>query len=105
MGIFNFGGSETSSGLLENCHILPEVPGKKVMKSFGLVYFTQKNLAGNVPQEMHSIFSELLEAAKKSGANAVVNIKLTSGSYEAQCSNRTVTYIIAYGDAVILKDD
>lgn len=104
MGIFNFL-SEVSSGSLNNCYSLSEIPGKKITQSFGLVYFTRKNLAGNMPAKTQEIFSGLQETANELGANAVINIKLTSGSYQAQGSQSEVTYIIAYGDAVVLVDD
>lgn len=104
MGIFSFGSSETASGSLADCYSLAEVPGKKIKKSFGLVYFTEKNLAGNMPKKTIDILMGLKEAAVKVGANAVVNINITSGSYQVQGSAWEVTYIIAYGDAVILED-
>lgn len=105
MGIFNFGGSETSSGVLESCYSLSEIPGKKIAKSFGLVFYTQKNLAGNIPKKTRDIFFGLQEAAKELGANAIINVRLTSGSYFAQGSGWEVSYVIACGDAVVLIDE
>jgi hypothetical protein len=98
------GTPETSSGVQENCYSISDVPGKKATKSFGLVHFTQKNLAGDMPRRTADIFSELLSMAETLGANAVINVKLTSGSYFSKGSKWEVTYVIAHGDAVILVE-
>ncbi|CDZ80117.1 hypothetical protein BN1013_00622 [Candidatus Rubidus massiliensis] len=107
MGILNFFKNinvNHSSGYIENCFSTFEIPDKKIIKSFGMVYYTEKHLSGNMPQKTDDIFSGLLSAAKNIGANAVINTKITTGSYQAQGSKFIVTYVIAYGDAVILAN-
>lgn len=103
MGLFNIGGPKSSTDLIEGCYTLSEVPGKRIGKSLGLIEYTMKGLAGDMPEESSGIFRGLLESALEKGANAVVNVRITSGSYQQQGSQWQVTYVIAFGDAVILE--
>jgi len=104
MGLFNMGCPTTSSGLIDGCYTLSEVPGKKTVRALGLIHYTQKGLAGDIPKESNSLFSELKRQALELGANAVINVKLATGSYEQQGFKQITTYVIAYGDAVVLED-
>lgn len=99
-----FGGSDSASAHLQNVYTLAEVPGKKAVKAFGLVQYVEKGLAGDMPKKAHAIPEQLWLAAKELGANAVLNMRLVTGSYQQQGSQWMVTYVIAYGDAVILAD-
>jgi len=103
MGLFGLGGPDESAALIEGCFTLPEIPGKKITKSLGLIEYTKKGIAGDVPKISDEIFHSLFSAAKEKGANAVVNVKLVTGSYQAQGSQWEVTYIVAYGDAVLVE--
>jgi hypothetical protein len=103
MGLFGIGGPETSAALIEGCYSLAEVPGRPVVQALGLVQFTQKGVAGNMPAESKSIFASLVAAARERGANAVINVRLTTGTYQQQGSQWNVTYVVAYGDAVVLS--
>lgn len=103
MGMFDFGGPESTSDLIEHCYSGTEVPGKNVTKALGLVQYTQKGLAGDMPENSVRIFQSLHKYATELGANAVINVRLTSGSYQKQGSGQYVTYVIAFGDAVILE--
>jgi len=103
MGLFGLGGPDDSASLIESCTTLDHVPGKEIVQSLGLIEYTKKGIAGDAPKLSSSIFESLLAAAKEKGANAVVNVKLMSGSYQAQGSQWQVTYIIAYGDAVVIN--
>ena len=103
MGLFGMGGSNHSSGFIEGCYTMHEVPGKTRSRALGLIEYTQKGIAGDIPKLSEDIFQGLLTAAKKRGANAVVNVRIMSGSYQEQDSQWEVTYIVAYGDAVILE--
>lgn len=102
MGLFGFGEPNASVAHIEGCYTTETVPGRTISKSFGLVEVTQKGIAGDVPKQSESIFKGLLSVATALGANAVVNVRLVTGSYEQQASKWQVTYVIAYGDAVIL---
>ncbi|MFM5467773.1 heavy metal-binding domain-containing protein [Aeromonas veronii] len=101
MGLFGLSGPEESSALIEGCYTLQEIPGRKITKSLGLIEYTKKGIAGDIPKISDEIFRSLFSAAKEKGANAVVNVRLVSGSYHAQGSQWEVTYVVAYGDAVI----
>ncbi len=103
MGLFNIGGAKATSDLVEGCYVGSEVPGRRVAKCLGLIEYTQKGLAGDMPEVSSSIFRALLDAAKGEGANAVVNVRLTSGSYHQQGTQWQVTYVVAFGDAVVLE--
>lgn len=103
MGLFDMGGPEATSALIEGCYAFAEVPGRSITRALGLVEFTQKGIAGDVPELSESIFQSLISAAKERGANAVVNVRLATGSYQKQGSEWQVTYVIAYGDAVVLS--
>ncbi|WCP70196.1 hypothetical protein LYZ37_23825 (plasmid) [Vibrio tubiashii] len=98
-----FGTDGESSGLVSGCYTLDYVPGRKVIASLGLVEYTVKNIAGNAPEKMQSVFSSLLEAALDQGAHAVINVRMVTGSYQKQGSQWMVSYIVAYGEAVLLE--
>lgn len=104
MGFLGMGGADSSSALIGGCYSMGVVPGRSVVRALGLVEFTQKGIAGDAPKVSPSIFRSLLEAAKESGANAVINVRLSTGTYQQQGSQWQVTYIIAYGDAVVLSE-
>lgn len=103
------GNTESSSaiidvrGPLEGCYTLAEVPGRRITKSLGLVEYTYGYPLGEMPNGSAGIFEKLLDTARESGANAVVNVRLTTGSYQRQGSQMQVTYVVAFGDAVILE--
>ena len=104
MGFLGLGGPDSSAALILNCYSMAEVPGRTVVRAMGLIEFTQKAIAGDAPKTSESIFRSLLDAAKERGANAVINVRLAVGSYQQQGSQWQVTYVIAYGDAVVLSD-
>lgn len=100
-GLFRSGVPSESSSLIEGCTTLTQIPGKEIIKSLGLIEYTKKDIAGDAPKLSSGIFESLLVAAQERGASAVVNVKLVSGSYQAHGSKWQVTYVIAYGDAVV----
>ena len=95
-------GSETAS-LIENCYTRSDVPGKTIEKSLGLIQFTKKGIKGNITKEIDGIFESLIRVAREQGANAVINVQLTTGSYEEAVNQWEASYLIVYGEAVILK--
>lgn len=84
---------------LEDCYTLDYVPGHRIVKSLGLAECTLRNVAGNVPRKVETLFTDLTDTAKKLGANAVINARLTTGHY----GKTSVSYVIAYGDAVLIS--
>lgn len=105
MSWFDFDNSKESTSLIDGCYTLSEVPGYKISKSIGLIQYTRKGIAGDIPGISEDIFKRLLSAAKEKGANAVVNVRIVSGSYEQQGSKWAVTYVLAYGDAVLIESN
>ncbi|MBO1518810.1 heavy metal-binding domain-containing protein [Oceanisphaera pacifica] len=102
MGLFGSGGSTASVAHIKGCYTSESVPGRTISKSFGLVEVTQKGVAGDIPERSETIFNSLLSVAEALGANAVVNVRVVTGSYQQQGSGWQYSYVIAYGDAVIL---
>ncbi len=102
MGLFGLGGANSKSSHLPACYTSSTVPGRQIEKNLGLVQYTQKGIAGDAPEEIQSVFLALLREAQAAGGNAVVNVRLQSGSYEQQGSKWQVTYLVAFGDAVLL---
>ncbi len=93
-----------SSAQIEGCYTSHNIPGRTIEKYIGLVQYTQKNIAGDVVKVSDDIFLGLLAAAKEAGGNSVVNVRLVSGPYRPLLSRFDhATYIIAYGDAVVLS--
>ena len=98
------------------------VPGKRVVRSYGLVYGNTirarhlgkdilaalKGLIGGEIGEYTKMLGEARDqsldrmktAASKLGANAVVNVRLTTAYVMTNAAE-----IMAYGDAVTLEDD
>lgn len=95
-----FGGAKATSGVFSDCYTRSEIPGRQIVESLGLVEYTQKGIAGDMPEAITDIFFGLLEAVQEKGGNAAVNVRLITGSYQRQGSGWTETYVVAYGDAV-----
>ena len=101
MGLFGMGTPKETASIISDCYTRGDVPGRTIEKSIGLVQYTQKGIAGDVPSEIDGVFQSLLQAAREKGANAVLNVRMTTGSYHQQGSQWEVTYIVVYGEAVI----
>lgn len=90
------------ASLIERCYTLDHIPGKTIVKSLGLIRCSIKGIGGSIHRNSNDIFEKLLKAAEERGANAVVNVRLESGSY--MVINYHVTgYLVAYGDAVVFE--
>lgn len=104
MGLFDkLGGVRENTFMTQGCTTLPSLPGYDAVESLGIVEYVIKNVAGDITKRETSVFQKLLETANKSGANAVVNARIMTDSYEAQRPKWQVTYVISYGDAVVVK--
>jgi uncharacterized protein YbjQ (UPF0145 family) len=103
MGLFGIGAPNETASVILDCYTRSEVPGKRIEKSIGLVQYTKKGIAGDILNEIDGIFKSLLQVARDKGANAVLNVRIITGSYQQQGSAWEVTYIVAYGEAVILS--
>ena len=79
------------------------VPGKDIEKSLGVVTYVKKGVKGDIINEIESILRKFLRLAREKGADAVINTRITTGTYHEQGSKWNVTYIIVYGEAVKFK--
>lgn len=97
---------EMFSSNIKNCYVTEKIPGKIIVEHLGTVHSIIEpshrlvegyNIVKRNPIQV--VLELLYQEALKHGANAVVNIRIITGSYGGG-----VPYIIAYGDAVVLKD-
>src|SRR3989338_2318428 len=95
-----FGGAKSAAGVFPGCYTRGEIPGQRIVESLGLVEFTQKGIAGDMPEAITDIFFGLLAEVQEKGGNAAINVRLMSGTYQRQGSGWNETYVVAYGDAV-----
>ena len=83
-----------------------EIPGKKIVKVIGVVSGISETQASTKDEfdlaEKEALYNMMLNA-KNMGANAVIDIKPTTGSYEQQGSKWQVSQVIYMGTAVIVE--
>jgi len=79
------------------------VPGKEIEKSLGLITYVKKGIDGNVTDKITDILKKFSKLAEEKGADAVINTRITTGTYQQQGSGWNVTYIIVYGEAIKFK--
>ncbi|EJO6308834.1 hypothetical protein NRS54_004114 [Salmonella enterica] len=75
----------------------------KVIKNFGLVKATTAEISAKYRNEDDALLSALFSEATKTGANAIINFRYTSGSYNTG-NGYFASYLIATGDAVLLEN-
>jgi len=98
MGLF--GGNK--SKIITDCYTRSEVPGRTIEKSLGLVKHREGSY--KISKDIDGIFEYFLEKAKENGANAIVNMRMITGSnQESGKIHIDEVYIIVYGEAVVLK--
>ena len=102
MGFFNITKKEAAS-LTSDCYTGSVVPNYTIEKVLGTIQFTRKGMDGDVIDKVDDMFENLVKCAKKDGADAVINAKMTTGSYQEGGSGWIVSYITVYGESVILK--
>lgn len=102
MALFPSINKKTSFGsVISDCYTMSEVPSRTIEKSLGLVQYTEKGIRIDITDKIDNILQSLLQIAREKGANAVVNVRITTGTY-SESEEWVATYIIAYGEAVIL---
>jgi hypothetical protein len=93
-----FGSKYAPSAPVEGCYSLPEVPGRPLAASHGIVTYWQPLVrASDPPDVMNRIMEALLQAAQSRGGNAVVNLHIQAGSQHG------TGIMFAYGEAVTLR--
>lgn len=98
--------SRTSSfSFVENCYTSAHVPGKKIKNNLGVVQYSINGCRSNQTKEMEKIFINILDYAKKKGANAVLNININCGTYQDSGGGAIMSFLTVFGDAVILEPD
>lgn len=95
----------TKTEHLPMCFLSEKVPTKKIVKSFGLIKATTSEICGSFQSEDRLLANELQNKAKEVGANAIVNFRYATGSYQRNGAGWVTSYLIAYGDAVLLEDE
>lgn len=94
--------SLTANSFVEDCYISPTVAGREIVECKGTIVYIEKSIDGDITDKKAGFLRGLVSEAKKKGANAVVNVRLTIGSYQEMGSGRNKSYVVAYGDAVRL---
>ncbi|MEZ8273999.1 hypothetical protein AB6C54_22515 [Vibrio splendidus] len=93
-----------SSACVPGVSTLNYIPGKKIKNSIGLVEYSVEDIRAGLPDCIEDIFTKLLQAAIDHGAEGVINVKITTGTYQRYLpTTANLTYVIAYGDAVIFE--
>jgi len=103
------------SQIIPNCYAGNVVYGKTIKEPIGLVEvkigITQDDLMEDdkktdiVQNKIKEALKNLMETAKNNGGNAVINVRITTGSHATLFNSYVFSknYIIAYGDAVIVE--
>jgi uncharacterized protein YbjQ (UPF0145 family) len=78
------------------------VPGYTIDSVLGTVQFSKNKIESKVLDDVDFMLETLVSSAKGKGADAVVNFKISSGTYD-RGGNYATSYIIVYGEAVTLK--
>ena len=84
------------------CYLGQNIPGKNITKSLGLISMVTKGINGNVNKIYEELIQDFVKKLQESGASAVINFRFEIGSYQQQGSGWITTYIIIYGEAVII---
>jgi len=90
-------------GFFPMCFVSGSVPGRKIKRSFGVIKATTAEILGSYKSEEDLVTTALWEEAEKLGADAIVNFRYETGSYQKNGTGWVASYIIVYGDAVILE--
>ncbi|KHT23411.1 heavy metal-binding domain-containing protein [Pectobacterium carotovorum] len=94
-----------STGNFPMCFSSHTVPGREIKKSFGVIKSITAEISGSYESEEELVTTALCKEAKKLGANAIVNFRYETGSYQKNGARWVNSYLIAYGDAVILDGE
>ena len=88
------------SGHYPDITTLDHLPGREIERYLGLVQYSDKGFTGNFPKKSGELFQGLLNAASDAGGDAVINMRVSTGSYQAQGSQWVCAFVIVYGEAV-----
>ncbi|EEF6915517.1 hypothetical protein GPP46_004187 [Salmonella enterica] len=101
MGLFD---RKMDISITAHSQVFTSVPSDmKVIKNFGLVKATSAEISAKYRNEDDALLSALFSEATKTGANAIINFRYTSGSYNTG-NGYFASYLIATGDAVLLEN-
>lgn len=104
MGFFDKNQS-VNTGHYPMCFTSGSIPGRKIKKSFGFIKATTAEISGKYKSEEELVTNELCKVAERLGADAIVNFRYETGSYQQNGAGWVTSYLIAYGDAVILENE
>ncbi|EAQ4583311.1 hypothetical protein L6N32_004039 [Salmonella enterica subsp. enterica serovar Poona] len=101
MGLFD---RKMDISITAHSQVFTSVPSDmKVIKNFGLVKATTAEISAKYRNEDDALLSALFSEVTKTGANAIINFRYTSGSYNTG-NGYFASYLIATGDAVLLEN-
>lgn len=87
----------------DSCYCGSTVPGKIITKSLGLMSMVIKGIAGDVTVEIKKLINQFVNHVEELGGNAIINFRIETGTYQQHGSAWQVTYILLYGEGVVLK--
>jgi len=91
-----------TSSWTENCYTGGTVENKKIETYLGMIQYTRTDIDVDVKTKISDIFNSLVNNAKEDGADAVINVKMTTGTYQVGTS-KTTTYITVFGEGVVFE--
>lgn len=94
---------KTSHMVMPQFYIGNSIPQKSIKKSFGVFTQVTKGVGGDINDKLPSMKKTFLGKAKNMGANAVINFKIETGSYQQYGSQWHFSFVILYGEPVIVE--
>jgi len=87
----------------DRCYLGSVVHGKNIVKSLGLMSMVKKGIAGNINEEIESLLQKFVNSAEAKGSNAIINFRFDTGTYQQVGSSWIYTYLIIYGEGVVVS--
>jgi uncharacterized protein YbjQ (UPF0145 family) len=87
-----------------NCYLGSNIPGKIIKESFGLVNQITSDTDGKINTRIDDLMKDFLTKVQDIGGNAVINLRYQTGSYEANGSKWHRSYMLIYGEAVLIEN-
>lgn len=92
---------ESAFVMNDRCFLGGTIPGKNIIKSFGLISMVTKGIRGNINDELDALMVSFINTAEQKGGNAITHFRFESGSYQVIRSGLELTYLFLYGELVL----